>query len=751
VEPGLEIIKYVDDADGDPQDANSAPGPYLPSTATPTWTYVVTNVGDAELTDVTLVDDPAQTFTCELGGGPVTLPTDLAPSESFTCTATGTWQAGQYENTATTTGQAGSVTVADSDVAHYFGEEPGISIEKTTNGVDADVPPGPAIPVGDAVKWVYLVTNTGNVTLDGLVVADDQGVAIACQRPVLLPGTTITCFGTGTATAGQYANIGTATANPPSGPAVSDTDPSHYFGVQSGITVEKSTNGEDADLPPGPFVPVGDPVLWEYVVTNTGNGPLTDVTLLDAPEGPVTCPQDTLSAGESMTCSGTGTAAAGQYANVVLARGVDQLDQVVFADDPSHYYGAEPGILVEKSTNGDDADVAPGPLVPVGGQVEWSYEVTNSGNTALTDVTVTDDQGVVVTCPQTTLDPLESMVCTGAGTAIEGQYANVATATGRDGATTLTDTDPSHYFGYTSGVALTKLTEDQDADEPTGPYITPGDPVRWNYVITNTGNINLVSWRLTDSDPAVTIACPAIAFIPPGGSITCVAGGTAVEGQYENTATVVALDAVEDELTATDPSHYFGASPAITLEKYTNGVDADRPTGPRVGIGTTVTWTYEVTNTGNVALQDLTVTDDRIGAIACPQRRLAVAETVVCTATGRAQRGQYANLGTATALFVPPTAPQDARSTAGAFTAAPTAQLGAAPTAAISAPIQVSDTDPSHYLGVDLSPGGGTDKPGQPDGGLPGSGGTLAALWASVLFLLVGAIVMIAARERRRA
>ncbi len=37
--------------------------------------------------------------------------------------------------------------------------------------------------------------------------------------------------GSGTAQAGQYANVGTVTGTPPSGPAVTASDPSHYFGV----------------------------------------------------------------------------------------------------------------------------------------------------------------------------------------------------------------------------------------------------------------------------------------------------------------------------------------------------------------------------------------------------------------------------------------------------------------------------------------------------------------------------------------
>ena len=69
------------------------------------------------------------------------------------------------------------------------------------------------------------------------------------------------------------------------------------------------------------------------------------------------------------------------------------------------------------------------------------------------------------------------------------------------------------------------------------------------------------------------------------------------------------------------PNYNFGASigflglltiieaeipsdPAIVIEKATNGEDADTPTGPMVEVGDPVTWTYVVTNTGNVTLTE---------------------------------------------------------------------------------------------------------------------------------------------------
>ncbi|MCP3960096.1 MAG: hypothetical protein GY719_19800, partial [bacterium] len=153
--------------------------------------------------------------------------------------------AGQYQNLGTASGHtAGTAscpgtTVSDSDYSHYLGvcedQSPSILIEKATNGHDADVAPGPEIDVGDPVEWTYEVTNTGDVTLEGIVVSDNQGVSVSCSATSLAPGTSMTCAGSGFAIVGQYQNLGTVTGTS-SGPAycpgttVSDSDYSHYWG-----------------------------------------------------------------------------------------------------------------------------------------------------------------------------------------------------------------------------------------------------------------------------------------------------------------------------------------------------------------------------------------------------------------------------------------------------------------------------------------------------------------------------------------
>jgi hypothetical protein len=120
--------------------------------------------------------------------------------------------------------------------------------------------------------------------------------------------------------------------------------------------------------------------------------------------------------------------------------------------DPTKVFGSSCQLLalsvrIEKSTNGEDADEAPGPTVNVGSAVNWRYVVTNPSQLALTNVRVVDDRNVTVTCPQTTLAAGQSMTCTGSGVAAAGQYRNVGTVTADSSAGEVKDSDPSHYFG----------------------------------------------------------------------------------------------------------------------------------------------------------------------------------------------------------------------------------------------------------------------------------------------------------------
>jgi len=114
-----------------------------------------------------------------------------------------------------------------------------IDIEKATNGADADTGTGPNIQVGQPVTWTYVVTNTGQETLNNIAVSDDILGAIACPQTTLAPAADMTCTANGVATSGQYANVGDVVGTPPAGAPVTDSDPSHYLGVDASDEVFK--------------------------------------------------------------------------------------------------------------------------------------------------------------------------------------------------------------------------------------------------------------------------------------------------------------------------------------------------------------------------------------------------------------------------------------------------------------------------------------------------------------------------------
>ena len=303
------------------------------------------------------------------------------------------------------------------------------------------------------MNWEYIVTNNGNVTIENLSVTDDQGVAVSCPTTTVAPGASVTCTGSGTATSGQYMNVGTATGTPPGGDPVTASDPSHYFGATVGLKVIKRTNGENANQAPGPYIPVDEPVEWTYKVINVGNVPMENLVVTDDQGVDVDCGGVTmLPPGGSVTCTGSGVATPGQYMNIGTATANPPGGPTVSESDPSHYFGATVGLKVIKRTNGENANQAPGPSIPVGDPVEWTYKVINVGNVPMENLVVTDDQGVDVDCGGVTmLPPGGSVTCTGSGVATPGQYMNIGTATANPpGGGTVTESDPSHYFGEAS-------------------------------------------------------------------------------------------------------------------------------------------------------------------------------------------------------------------------------------------------------------------------------------------------------------
>jgi len=404
---------------------------------------------------------------------------------------------------------------------------PGLRLEKLTNGIDADQAPGVSLAVGDEVIWEYLVTNTGQVALSDVEVSDDDpSLTVSCPGSDLAVGASMTCTATGTAGQCGYRNVGTASGVVPDGQAIRATDASHYFAtLPSALTMELHLNGERAPAPGHALTP-GDPLTWEYRVTNSGQAELTGVAVTDTAGAPVVCPSTVLAAGESMTCTTFGVAAAGGGHAVGTARGESACGAPVTAADEAWYQCGQcveeaPAIALEKATNGHDADTAPGPEIAPGDPVTWSYVVTNLGGTPLSGLAVSDDDpSLTVVCPADSLEPGAAMTCTAVGTAVEGDYTNLGevSAVSRCGVP-VNAGDRSHYHNS------------PPSEPPTGDQgCTPG---YWKN--------HADSWPATGHSTAASVQSvfPSAAAYPGIGDASLIEalafqGGSGVEGGARN-------------------------------------------------------------------------------------------------------------------------------------------------------------------------------------------------------------------------
>src|SRR5262249_16630427 len=162
---------------------------------------------------------------------------------------------------------------------------------------------------------------------------------------------------------------------------------------------------------------------------------------------------------------------------------------------------------------------------------------------------------------------------------------------------------------------IVKQTNGSDNNAAPGPLVLVGDPVTWTYQVTNTGNVPLPSVAVTD-DRAGSI-CTDVPLAPNHATSRTITP-SAVRGQSDHTVTsTTRFDTLTTEgrmrTVPTSPTTItlsLHAALPISIVKQTNGSDNNAAPGPLVLVGDPVTWTYQVTNTGNVALQSVAVTDD---------------------------------------------------------------------------------------------------------------------------------------------
>ena len=387
---------------------------------------------------------------------------------------------------------------------------------------------------------------------------------------------------------------------------------------------------------------VGDVVTYSYTVTNTGTVPLFNVSLVDDIEGVITL-SDVAGDGVSVLEVGdseTGTAAhtitqaefeSGTLTNIVTASGTSpsgtdvqdtDTQTIEFVPAPTIDLVKTQALTTDNNLNG---------LPDVGDVVTYNYTVTNTGDVNLSGVTLVDDVEGTIILSDAALDGIGNLAVgdTETGSAAHlvtqaefdaGSLTNIATVTGTDAeGQTVQDTD-TQTVNFAENPAIDALKElTGNADEDTSGTVSVGDTLTYTITATNIGDLTLSNVTV-DDDLTGTVDAPCAASLASGGSCSValqyvVTQADVDAGQIDNTGTVEGTPPSGPPVVDDDPETVPAPqNPAIDVIK-SQALTSDSNLNGLADAGDVVTYSYVVTNTGDVTLSSVALVDDVEGVL----------------------------------------------------------------------------------------------------------------------------------------
>ncbi|PYF76563.1 DUF7507 domain-containing protein [Pedobacter nutrimenti] len=624
------------------------------------YILVVTNTGNVTLTQLLIDDGGAD------AGSIGALPASLAPGASATVTAKHTLvqadvDAGSFSNQASISGVTPggiSVMVPKSDDPNTPApNDPTIVpiVPSASMSLTKAVAAGPAVTkAGDVINYTIVVTNTGGLTLNNPVITDpgvDAG-SLGALPLSLAPGASATVTAKYTlkqadVDAGSYSNQAAVTAARPGGGTVTNPksddpstpavdDPTVVTIAPAGaMSLTKAANNTGTKA--------GDVINYTLVLTNTGNITLSNVAVTDAgaDAGSIT-PANvaSLAPGASVTLSAKHTLTqaevnAGRFSNQASVTGTKPGGGTVTnpkSDDPSTNAPDDPTVvLITPAGSMSLTKAANNTGSKAGDVINYTLVVTNTGNVSLSNVFVQDegaDAGSISPASIATIAPGVSVTLTAKHTLTQaevdaGMFSNQAGVTGTvpgggsitkpksDDPSTPQPDDPTVVM-ITSKAAVALIK--------TAVVATDGNSITYTFRILNTGNVTLNTAALTDAKLGINRQVPLPGGLAPGASVTTtevytLTLGDRNTGSVTNTATVAVTTTAGDKATDVSGTDANNDTPTVTNVPQIGVVTLVKTA---VFSGNKVTYTFTIKNGGNVNLNNITLTDAKLGMLNLP-------------------------------------------------------------------------------------------------------------------------------------
>jgi uncharacterized repeat protein (TIGR01451 family) len=337
------------------------------------------------------------------------------------------------------------------------------------------------------------------------------------------------------------------------------------------------------------------------------------------------------------------TASGGQGGGIYLLQGALTVADSTFAGNSASTGG---GGAVYNATNNSAILTLTNTILassPAGGNCAPSAGVTDGGGNLSDDAScsfsppsIYSDTALNLGTLANNGGPTQTIALNSGSTAIGFDTGNCP-ATDQRGVTrpSATQCDAGAYQTGTAGIGLVKSASIDG-------YSAPGTLVTYMYTVTNTGPIPLSQFLVSDPMPNLSaVSCPSGSLAPApfsASSVICTA-------TYTTTTTDVTNGSITNTGTATGTP--FGTPPVGPNVTAKSSVTIPAAQTASIAIvlsampanfsapGTVITYNYLVTNSGNVSLSSVSVSDSMTGlsAVSCPSTTLAAAASETCTAT----------------------------------------------------------------------------------------------------------------------
>ena len=568
---------------------------------------------------------------------------------------------------ATATVNAGQAATANLTNT-YTKQVPGLEVTKTLDKVNGDSYEDGMVKVGDELTYTITVENTGNTTLNNVLVTDtitgrgelslsttDTGVTIedtTATIETLAVDKTVTITATYTVAAGDAGQTitNTAVATASDGTKDQPDNPPSVTVENPDWTVTKTVDNATPN--------VDDTITYTITVNNTGNTTLNGLTVTDTMDDGRTVTWGTLPEGvthiadtNNLSISGLDPQAhvkiTATYTVVATDAGATFKNTVTVSDgttsetpdEPPEVTVSNPNVSINKTVSGmsgaDNRAVE-------GDALTYTISVKNSGNTKL-DVAVSDDMWTAGKVNSAELDGTTIDVSSGSYTISDldvGESKSITytyTVTAEDvtngtidnAATADINEDgtPDAKHEITTPTGEPSLIVDKTASEET---VQVGAPITYTIEVKNDGysvmNNVVVRDTLWTEDTELTVTGDVtgtyqvdedggkyyISEMKPGQTLTITYTYTPTEaGTLTNKVEVTADNLPDGEKPSDEVTVEVTPEPvsSLTVNKSLAQVNGSDYTGGKVSVGDKLTYTIQVTNTGNTTLSGVTVED----------------------------------------------------------------------------------------------------------------------------------------------